>query len=708
MPEAGGHSIDTVLRRVADRPGTSSGVSYDALKCVWSTMCQYLEGQLLAKRGIAIPHFATVTLRTVATGTPLWGDRTQLIPTFTLLAQFTQQFGIDSSLARQPAAHHCRIPTIILNTCLLATMTGLPKDIIVNSIKDAVRKIGELASSGSRMTIDFGFCKLLFDQRRYAVHWNLLFLEKVQSLFSNVAHRQLQMATRTPTLAGHAGVYAAGSTDVSDLTVDATKVQVLRDMLRMKHSQPHHKAKPPSEPATSPLRIERSSTPQVPQVPRYPTTARAVTPSQTNLVARTHTLEHSAPRPRPPSRTPIRDPPAEQERPLSARLPRDLSDRTPTPTPPSLTPRPPSATASVPEEAHLADFSRLGEYQRRKHMKLWFRRSRNKAFKDAWDAQMKLKTDKKEEEALSEQKKVEILKQWVQEEEVREKAECRETRKHALKMQELNLRLAEERQKEKHTKAVEGKWQGDIFTARVDLRPVPPDLDFLKKQIDEKERKKKEEREAEKKYSSEVNEQLSQAWKEMDQREREAQRAHQQKVREDYEKYLQQTAGVQGSFARKRAAASCEPSGDFFFNATSPDELVDQEIEDQRRARTRAKLVQEANASIVRERNELRKKALKDRKREGHRLQKRVAKQEQRSSRKDHERKVKEQKELKDIWEKQISDKAKAKEEERRISRGWVDRLLWSNESSDEEKFIEMARSSVSPRTTSVNTPQGH
>ena len=680
-------TIDNVLQMVAMRPGSSRGVDYEVLKLVWSTLCEYVESQLLCRKGVLIPGFAHILLKFIASEALLWGTKTVLVPTLIFLPCYVSQFCLGPSKQKAPAQQGG--VSVILNYCYVATMAGVGKDVVNNSLKDIHRKIGELAYRGNRLSIDFGFSKVLFSGRKYRVVWNTSFTNKVEEMTKKINNKQIQSGIWQGN-----DTYTGGSTQVSDLVVDVKKIDEYKDTLRIKRQkQLQRQQQKQQEASQGDQRKQPQRPPSAPPpstkpkyIGRRPTSAGSVI-SQRNDSPVPDLHDHI----RPPSsrcssrashnsivdvredRDNVREireilsewqlsPPVQNnnqntsqpnntisghinnKRPAHSIKPTSISDKSEIPIPPARHPEdtktdvssnchrsvhkgepvaasdyfktietgcgrnsPALSTASTPQGTMTA-------YQRSKRAKLWYRRARNKAFKDAWDAQLQSKLEKKRSDDVQEARRAQVVRNWIASEEQKDMEARYKSRAQAQKMFELNVQMVRDKKAMNTTRDQHILGPGDLFGSRALLQPEPPDLNFLKTQIQEKLDRSKYVKEFEKDQATEVNEQLQRSWKLSDQVEKESRYANQQRIRQDYINHLSTSAAIRAS----RKEADNQDTGDFFFQATSRGEMFENEREAKKREKERALAVQQSNMVTIKEHAASRTKKLIDSRRDDH------------------------------------------------------------------------------------------
>ena len=222
-------TIDTMIQMTAARPGSSEGVTCEVLKLIWTTFCSYIEQQLLQKRGVVVPGFAHVVLNFIVSDAGLWGQRAVLVPVLSFLPAFVEKYGLESVRQKVPTTRGGVL--VLVNYSHVATAAGVSRDVVVNSLKDITRRIGELATRNVRFTVDFGFCKGLFHGRRYVVKWNTLFTTQVGALSDSLNNSCLKAGVWEATQ-----TYSAATTTVSDLTIDPDQITPYRSMYRQHYA----------------------------------------------------------------------------------------------------------------------------------------------------------------------------------------------------------------------------------------------------------------------------------------------------------------------------------------------------------------------------------------------------------------------------------------------------------------------------------------
>ena len=274
-------TIDTVIRTIAARPGSSEGVTYEVMKHVWTTLCDYIETKLLNNRGVVFPNFVRVVLKRVTSDSLLWGTRTVFVPTLTFHQSFVERFLLESQRQRAPATKVDT--TVLVNYCSIATSSGMSKDVVINTLKDVTRRIGEMANRGIRFSVDFGFCRVLFSGRKYVVQWNTAFTEKVDEMGRDINNTHMKESV-WESHDKYSSV--SGTTRVNDVHVDLQKVVLFQ---RSQQKKPRHRmSTPTSEP---PLGMsDRLGTP-------------SLQPSRPSSASTSRSSRHKAARPQPPSHT---------------------------------------------------------------------------------------------------------------------------------------------------------------------------------------------------------------------------------------------------------------------------------------------------------------------------------------------------------------------------------------------------------------------
>eukprot|EP01063_Lacrimia_lanifica_P021160 TRINITY_DN28425_c0_g1_i1.p1 TRINITY_DN28425_c0_g1~~TRINITY_DN28425_c0_g1_i1.p1 ORF type:complete len:370 (+),score=114.09 TRINITY_DN28425_c0_g1_i1:47-1111(+) len=213
FPENRPITAEDIIRQVAAKPGFSTGVSYDVLKFVWCTFCEYVEHQLLKSRGVVVPGFAHIQLKSVVSDALLWGTKTVLIPSFVMLPNFVSQHGLRMLKQADPVVKTSR--SSVVSFCAIATASGLSKAVVMNGVKDITHRIGLCAGRGWRLNIDCGFCRLLAEERRYNVRWNSAFNGKVADIARRLNNKRILSSTYAGT-----ELYEAADTVVSDVGID--------------------------------------------------------------------------------------------------------------------------------------------------------------------------------------------------------------------------------------------------------------------------------------------------------------------------------------------------------------------------------------------------------------------------------------------------------------------------------------------------------
>eukprot|EP01060_Flectonema_neradi_P037607 TRINITY_DN7618_c0_g1_i1.p1 TRINITY_DN7618_c0_g1~~TRINITY_DN7618_c0_g1_i1.p1 ORF type:complete len:260 (+),score=54.95 TRINITY_DN7618_c0_g1_i1:75-782(+) len=170
-------------------------------------------------------------------------------------------------------------------------------------------------------------------------------------------------------------------------------------------------------------------------------------------------------------------------------------------------------------------------------------------------------------------------------------------RAQAQKMFELNVQLVRDKKAATATREHHVLGPGDLFGSRALLQPEPPDLDFLKSQIQEKLSRTKYVKEYEREQAAEVNHQLQKSWDLSDQVEKESKTAAQQQIRQDYLNHLATDAALKAS----RKEAENEDIGDFFFQTSSRADMLENERQQKKREKERALAVQQANMITIKE-----------------------------------------------------------------------------------------------------------
>ena len=158
-------TIDSVLKLVAENPGASC-LSYFTLKRIWVALCSYISDQLLKVKGVTVPGFAALSFRKIKVNRGNWGEKLELLPTFTLLPNFCAAFSLSTSRGVSLAASGT-VAGSSANISAIAIKAGVAKDACNNALKDICRKFGDIAAKGGNFTVDFGVARLSFRSQKY-------------------------------------------------------------------------------------------------------------------------------------------------------------------------------------------------------------------------------------------------------------------------------------------------------------------------------------------------------------------------------------------------------------------------------------------------------------------------------------------------------------------------------------------------------------
>eukprot|EP00906_Rhabdomonas_costata_P018394 RCo026874 len=164
--------IREIAKDVAHRPGTSAGLTVANHMSVWRALCRTVEETMKTKKGVMVAGFAHFGFHRHEVAMGPYGTQVTLSPAFSFHPTFCSQFGVSPG-------RHSRTgptPTVLLSYNSVAAYSGLNVDSATNSLKDLIRRIGEIASQGSFVLLDFEICQVNVRNRRPRVTWNAEFL----------------------------------------------------------------------------------------------------------------------------------------------------------------------------------------------------------------------------------------------------------------------------------------------------------------------------------------------------------------------------------------------------------------------------------------------------------------------------------------------------------------------------------------------------
>lgn len=425
--------IDTILRRVAEHPGTSAGVPLAALQATWSATCDYVASMLAKRRSVIIPNFAHFIVQQHIGHSGTWGARVTWIPVFTVLPAFCQAYGISGGENASVTLRGATTPVTLNSTAIALHCNDGGKMVsrhgVMNSIKDIVREIGAAVSGGAAVRLNFGCCVVQFAGGRASTTWSTPLVES------------LNRDSKAPMPGGRVNTAHIGDADghVPRPPVSA----------RQSAGAPQAVPRPPSSRNSG----VGAAPPAMPPPP-VPQRHDSVSP------------RGSRPSSRASSARGVVAPFATDSRPL---------------TPRSASARGPSHPALAEQLAAISDD--LSPHKRRTARKLAYRRNRNRAFEASWERTLDEKAAQTVVEREQDLETANALALAQQREEANRLAEIRERREEAQRIQRVNLELARARSAKGVPRAQKA---GDIFDARLPTRTARHDTAALDRQLEER------------------------------------------------------------------------------------------------------------------------------------------------------------------------------------------------------------------------------
>eukprot|EP01012_Entosiphon_sulcatum_P002612 TRINITY_DN1056_c0_g1_i1.p1 TRINITY_DN1056_c0_g1~~TRINITY_DN1056_c0_g1_i1.p1 ORF type:complete len:703 (+),score=188.78 TRINITY_DN1056_c0_g1_i1:160-2268(+) len=700
-------TIGTIIQDIADRPGNAVGIDAATLSGVWRSLCQFIEGMLGSKKGVSIPQFGQFTFRQQDVDAGTWGVKQSLVPVFYFLPAFCSLHGL-SSLDQFKPPHAGLVNDVLLNIVSLAISANTTKDVVGNALKDLTRRIGELAGTGASVTLDFGFCRIMVRQRKYSVSWTPSFLTRVAELDNMANHASLKTSVQAKLVASNTNRGAVAKRGLAE--ADARGLDELRDELNRQLQAP----------APGPQEVRRTHTAGlVRQALNRPARNRL----QQQRAARTAfdgEVSESSPVRRPQSaKTPYYHDTAGSTPPRSAPGGSLYGDFEAPPTPvvtrpntiirvaprggplqPPQTPQyPPTYGNSTYSATNMntTQFSSAGDdygampnseedlsgpqnaYRRRQRAKLRHRMQRKKAYHESWQMQAEERRKRQEEQKEEERQIMQNYHTWATEQMRKEHEKQLDLKRQARQFSRENEAVANSGVRSTPPAAHP---MGDIFGHVTPPKSTAPDIQFLRRQMEEKRKLKQEERLKEKAYENRLAEREVQTWREMQEKERERKTEMQRKAAEAYEQQLREQSGA---VLPGRYDDAQDYGGNFFFKDKSLDELRADETYERVERRQRLREMAKRNMEQDNQQKDLsraqRDKQLEEDRRKADLAVRTALEQEEQNRLAARDRKA----QMKRTWDKQVDEKKSLQQTQRMYDSSFQERVMFKNESSEED-----------------------
>eukprot|EP01063_Lacrimia_lanifica_P024082 TRINITY_DN32051_c0_g1_i1.p1 TRINITY_DN32051_c0_g1~~TRINITY_DN32051_c0_g1_i1.p1 ORF type:complete len:756 (+),score=271.97 TRINITY_DN32051_c0_g1_i1:64-2331(+) len=711
-------TLDTLLHHIAENPGSVAGsagpTDYNTLKRMWVSMCAQLSSQMAAAKGTNIPTFGVVSLQRFANDRGTWGEKVDLIPTFTLHPTFTASFGTTTEQTKR-AANVSSVVTAPLNLAVLAMKSGVSKATCSDMLKDIFRKVGEVAKMGANFCVDLGVCRVTFRHNQAKAMWNDQFASYLGRLTSTYNSGTTQEPDGRWGEAAIQKSITLGKEDEQAAYID----EIERNTPQIPDADPApggpcdsevtsaaqtpshvHKVRPMSAGATR--RLPESDAADVVSRSVLPPHARR--PMSASATRRTKREEEAAMLPdrRAVPLSYAADAAADAAAPSAATslsknmlLQNDAKDMS------QLRSHLYDAIsqARAQEESRtpsLSNYSammnappmRNEKYQNRLRNKRKFKRMRNKAYSDAWEEQQRQKREQVRMEREKDRRLLEITRMREAKEQLATEQAEDSRRKVARHVQDENKRLTNRKQRHDGKIAAQCDYWGTE-----EAPPPKPTLAEVREEIAEHKARKARDKEEEALEETRLLERQQQLWDMEQTAERKKRLDEKVAMLEEYEKSkrLRGNRKLPGSTAHQptHTISVNESEGDFggnyFFKGRTIEGLLNDERAERDERRNAALKVQQANQRTVADHDSQRRAQrgmLATAERRNH--DRAIFRALQLDSEEESGRRA-QRHALKDAWDQQVKARSAARREER------DDRLkastlhAWRNESSDEE-----------------------
>jgi hypothetical protein len=318
-----------------------------------------------------------------------------------------------------------------------------------------------------------------------------------------------------------------------------------------------------------------------------------------------------------------------------------------------------------------------GQYKRRKQMKLTRRKERKGGHPDVWDLQIKEHAQQKQAEQEAAQRAREQMRQRVMESLTDETMQRHKDKKLAQAIDQENLRLAEQRSP---TVQPKGYTMGNIFQEATEHRSAKPDLEFLKKQIDEKKALQQSKRAEQVELEKKAAERETQLVQKEDSEVRVQKRAKQLMNMTALEEQIKSNNHIKSQ--SQINISKDDDEGNFFFKSKTLQELKDEGT----RLRMQKRTVLRQFFERSQEEEKIHKEQRQREKEEAIEKERQRANEDSRLLRvarmKELEGKHQSRKEMKAAWDSQVQRKQELKD---RPEAPVAPRVIWKNSSSDED-----------------------
>ena len=418
-----GLTIDDILRDIVARPGCAVGLSFPELKRIWESICVQCFHTVAQRKTLMIPNFCH-----------FYFSSSSMVqaPQFIFSPNFSSMYGVSILQPQLSRVTHnsTPCPSLTLNLSAAAVHAGVTRDSVNNTLKDIIRRVGEVVlhgKGGSMCCLEFiDLCKVMIRRGgRYDVHWTSKALQHIATVYASSSSR-IQTPNRTER--GAELLVKRGTPTLPRETEDAA---VVVDVSQQQGSKPWQQLRPASAPATN----RSLPTQQAPENPSESRTPPTQAPDDTAEVFESQTSS----------------------------------------------PAPPQKRAGLPPSKYLLH----------KSHKAKVRRGRQETYVDSWENQLARKREQQDREFKAAVLAQEQSQTHLALEEEKDRLLRRDARSQEMKVRDVNQALQRARQTSQMPRSHQ---MGSIFTGRICTHSVPPDLKFLSRQMHEHEDRKRAER----------------------------------------------------------------------------------------------------------------------------------------------------------------------------------------------------------------------